>query len=94
MDAEVFKALSDGNRLRILEMLISGELCACRLLEALEITQPTLSHHMKILCRCGLVNSRREGQWSYYSVNPDKLREIIDYFESLKKSMKMTIDIQ
>ena len=49
VDAEVFKALSDANRLKILSMLSSGEICACRILEALDITQPTLSHHMKIL---------------------------------------------
>ncbi|MBQ8178869.1 MAG: winged helix-turn-helix transcriptional regulator, partial [Candidatus Methanomethylophilaceae archaeon] len=68
MDVEVMKALSDRNRLRIVEMLSDGELCACRLLEELDITQPTLSHHMSILCRSGLVNVRKEGQWSHYSL--------------------------
>ena len=54
----MFKALGDENRIRILKLLCSGEKCACTLLEALEISQPTLSHHMKILCDTGLVNSR------------------------------------
>ena len=67
--ALVFKALSDENRIRILKLLRAGEKCACKLLEAFEITQPTLSHHMKILCECGLVNSRKEGKWHYYSLN-------------------------
>ncbi|MCL2834760.1 MAG: metalloregulator ArsR/SmtB family transcription factor [Treponema sp.] len=67
--AELFKALSDGNRLMILEMLTEGELCACRILEKFKITQPTLSHHMKILCGCGLVNGRKMGKWTFYSIN-------------------------
>jgi Predicted transcriptional regulators len=67
----VFKAIADGNRIRILEILCNGEYCACVLLDDLNISQPTLSHHMKILCDAGIVNSRREGKWSYYSINPD-----------------------
>ena len=69
IDAELFKALSDGNRLIILEMLSRGETCACRLLEALNVVQPTLSHHMKILCDSGLVVSRKEGKWMHYSLS-------------------------
>ena len=83
IDAELFKALSDGNRLIILEMLSRGETCACRLLEALDVTQPTLSHHMKILCGCGLVTARKSGQWSYYSLNREKLDEVRSYLSSL-----------
>ena len=66
--AGVFKALSDENRIRILGQLRSGEKCACKLLEALNISQPTLSHHMKILCDAGLVTGRREGKWTHYSI--------------------------
>ena len=57
-DAKVFKAFCDENRLQILEMLRSGEKCACVLLENLQISQSTLSHHMKILCDSGIVASR------------------------------------
>ena len=67
--ASVFKALSDPNRLAILDMIKYEERCACKLLEELNITQPTLSHHMKILCEAGLVNARREGKWMHYSIN-------------------------
>lgn len=63
------KALSDSNRLRIVRLLSGGEMCACKLLERFEITQPTLSHHMKILCDCGLVNMRKDGKWCHYSLN-------------------------
>ena len=64
----IFKALSDENRIRILKMLHSGEKCACKLLEELNISQPTLSHHMRILCDAGIVNGRKEGKWTYYSI--------------------------
>ncbi len=60
--AAVFKALGDENRIRILLLLGGGELCACKLLEYLQISQSTLSHHMKILCDAGIVTGRKEGQ--------------------------------
>ncbi|MBR4226336.1 MAG: winged helix-turn-helix transcriptional regulator [Candidatus Methanomethylophilaceae archaeon] len=84
IDADVFKALSDGNRLKIMGMLSDGEICACRILEALDITQPTLSHHMKILCSSGLVKARRSGQWSYYSIDRARLEELKEFIDSLR----------
>ena len=60
-DVRMIKALADENRLRILECLHHGEKCACVILEELSITQSTLSHHMKLLCDCGLVDSRKMG---------------------------------
>ncbi len=67
--AKVFKALCDPNRLMIIEMLRGGERCACKLLEDLNISQSTLSHHMKILCESGFVNCRRDGKWMNYSLS-------------------------
>lgn len=67
--AVIFKALCDENRIRILKLLRSGEKCACKLLEELSVTQPTLSHHMKILCDSGIVVGRKEGKWMYYSIS-------------------------
>ena len=67
--AQIFKALSDENRIRILKQLRDGEKCGCELLEELKISQPTLSHHMKILCDSGLVTGRKEGKWIHYSIN-------------------------
>lgn len=78
--ALIFKALGDINRIRILKMLRSGETCACKLLAALEISQPTLSHHMKILCDAGIVNGRKEGKWTHYSINCEcacQLRDLL-----------------
>ena len=68
--ARVFKAFCDENRLQILEMLRSGEKCACMLLDELQISQSTLSHHMKILCDSGIVRGRKEGKWVHYSIDP------------------------
>ena len=68
-NARVFKAFCDENRLMILEMLQSGEKCACVLLEKLQITQPTLSHHMKILVDSEMVTARKQGKWTHYSIN-------------------------
>jgi len=77
--ARLFKALSDPNRLMIVEMLSCGELCACVILEKFQITQPTLSHHMKNLCDNKLVNGRKDGKWMYYSLNDETARSLKDF---------------
>ncbi len=77
--AMICKAMSDANRLHIIEMLTSGEKCGCKILEELHITQPTLSHHMKVLEDCGLVTSYKEGKWHHYSINCERFGEFKDY---------------
>lgn len=79
--ALICKALGDSNRLQIVQMLSEGEKCGCKLLEAFEITQPTLSHHMRILTECGLVIARKEGKWSHYSLNCETLKEYKQFIE-------------
>ncbi len=79
----ICKALGDSNRLEIVQMLSNGEKCGCSLLERFSITQPTLSHHMKILVECGLVNDRKEGKWHHYSLNCETLIEFKDSIGSL-----------
>lgn len=69
--SKVFKAFCDENRLQILEMLQGGEKCACHLLEEMQISQSTLSHHMKILCESGVVKGRKEGKWTHYFIDED-----------------------
>lgn len=76
--AKILKAISDPKRLRIVDMLSCGELCACRILEAFHITQPTLSHDMKLLVDAGLVNDRREGKNIYYSLNAQTIQRLQD----------------
>lgn len=78
---EIFKALAEKNRLLILDMLSCGELCACNIIEGLELTQPTVSHHMKILQQAGLVNGRKEGKWMHYSISKEKVDEISNYIQ-------------
>ena len=74
--ARIFKAIGDENRLQILALLRGGERCACKLLEDLQISQSTLSHHMKLLCDAGLVVGRKEGKWVHYSIEPDAAFEL------------------
>lgn len=81
--ARICKALGDPNRLKIIEMLSEGEKCACELLEAFAITQPTLSHHMKNLCECGLIHTRREGKWNHYSLNCETLQCLNAFISTL-----------
>ena len=80
--AMALKALSDPNRLVILECLKEGEQCACKILEQLRITQPTLSHHMRLLCIVNLVNCRRDGKWMHYSINQEKFMELKEFMGS------------
>ena len=82
-NARLLKALGDRSRLEIVDMLSGGELCACKILEKFNITQPTLSHHMKTLCECGLVTGRKAGKWIYYSLNGAKLGELQELFATL-----------
>ena len=84
--AQLFKALSDPNRLSIVEMLSCDELCACVILEKLNISQPTLSHHMKSLCDCRLVNGRKAGKWTYYTLNEETLQDIRKFWEDIAVS--------
>jgi len=71
----VFKALGDATRLRILRMLAeNGELCVCRIVDALNMGQPAVSHHMAALRHAGLVRHRKCGQWIYYSLDCDALQ--------------------
>ncbi|MBN2557780.1 MAG: winged helix-turn-helix transcriptional regulator [Clostridia bacterium] len=79
----VLKALSDETRLRILNMVSCGEMCACRILEEFNITQPTLSYHMKILTESGLVDARRDGAWMRYTLNRDRADEVRSFISDI-----------
>jgi len=79
--AQFFKILSDPNRLMILDMLSCGELCACVILEKFQITQPTLSHHMKSLCDSGMVIGRKDSKWMYYSLNVETMQCVKAFLE-------------
>lgn len=79
----VFKAFCDENRIKIIKQLQTGEKCACVLLDNLHISQPTLSHHMKILCDSGIVTVQKEGKWAHYSISPKGVAYASEYLLSL-----------
>ena len=81
--AVIFKALGDENRWKILDILKGGEKCADVLLNKLEISQPTLSHHMKILCDAGLVTGRKEGKWTHYSISEKGVEQATECLRQL-----------
>lgn len=74
--ARSFQALADDKRVRILELLGEGERCVCDLAEAIDITQPLLSFHLRTLREAGLVASRRKGRWVHYSLNRETLEQL------------------
>ena len=91
---EALKALSDPVRLRALEFLrspvasccrTSGEVCACDLEKHLNLSQPTVSHHMKVLIQAGLVTTEKRGRWVYYRINTAALHRVTEYLQGLEK---------
>lgn len=88
----VFKAFCDENRIRILQLLLNGEKCACKLLEEMNITQPTLSHHMKILCDSGIVVGRKDGKWMHYSISKEGAATAKVYLNALTNANRISED--
>ena len=83
--ALLFKALGDENRLRILKLVSQGEdLCACRILDELDITQPTLSHHMKILKDAGLISARKQGRWMHYAISENAINKGVECLQRFR----------
>ena len=73
---KIFKALGDRNRLAIMDLISENELNAGQILENVKMGQSTLSHHMKILCDCGIVTSRKDSRWVYYTINAEVVGEV------------------
>lgn len=84
--AKVFKAFCDPHRLKILNILKSGEHCACKLLELLDVSQSTLSHHMKILADANIVNVRKAGKWSYYTLSKEGICRVVNFLQQVSAS--------
>ena len=79
----IMKALSDETRLRIIDMLSCGTLCACDILEEFSISQSTLSYHMRILTESGLIQAQKDGAWMRYSLNQTKAEELIQFLNRI-----------
>lgn len=75
---QLFFGLADKTRLMILELLADEELCSCEITAALDLTQPTTSHHLGILERVGLIASRRDGKWVFYRLTNPKVRSLLE----------------
>ena len=77
-NANIFKALGDENRLKILELLLDGEKCGSELLEQFSMGQSTLSHHLKMMLSSGIIKSRKVKTATYYSINPDGAKKAVE----------------
>jgi DNA-binding transcriptional ArsR family regulator len=75
---QMFFGYADKTRLMILELLTDEELCSCEIMAALDLTEPTTSHHLGILERVGLVASRRDGKWVFYRIANAKVRSVLE----------------
>ena len=87
---ELFKALADETRLRILSLLSGGELCVCEITKVLDIGQPKASRHLAVLRQAELVSDRREGMWMYYSLaepRSETQRWIVAWLESAQREL-------
>ena len=82
---EGLKAMADPNRMHIVTMLSNQEMCAIELLRQLEISQPTLSHHMKVLILASIVKTRKSGAQVYYTVNAAKLEELASLLDGISR---------
>ena len=80
---KVFKALCDERRQRILELLHSGEKCACVLIDEMGMPQSSLSYHMKILCDSGIVTSWEEGKWTHYQISRQGSEKAIELLKAI-----------
>jgi len=81
--SETLRVISDPNRLRILCALFSGEKCVCEIEEGLAVSQPLASHHLGVLREAGLVEVRKEGTWSYYSLDKNAIRNLNHVFREI-----------
>ena len=84
--APLLKALADPVRLRLMSIVLShegGEACVCDLTPAFDLSQPTISHHLKVLHEAGLLNREKRGVWVYYQARPEALAALVTLFETV-----------
>ena len=82
----VLKAMADPNRMKIIDLLSNGDLCACEVLQHFDFTQPTLSHHMKVLENAGIVSVSKKKQWHYYGLNDEAVEGFMLFMTQLFSS--------
>jgi ArsR family transcriptional regulator len=87
---DIFKALSDETRLRILSLILSGEMCVCEIEDCLDLTQSNASRHLAALKNAGILSSSKQAQWAYYKLNEDfcnENKELMNYLADKLKSL-------
>lgn len=86
LGVDAFKALGDERRMQIMRMIAQNPgICSCKILEEFEMSQSTLSHHMKLLCDAGLVSCEREGRWTHYTLRHEGFDSAMEALVSLKR---------
>jgi ArsR family transcriptional regulator len=90
---EKLKALCDESRLKIIALLAGRELCACDFVENLDLTQPTISHHLKVLVESGLISCQKRGKWCFYRVNYTQLKDFLEELSHLASLRKEDIKL-
>jgi ArsR family transcriptional regulator len=78
----VLKALGDEHRLKILQLMLDEEKCVCEIIEQIELSQPTISHHLKVLKNADIILDRKEGKWVIYRPNKEKINEFKSFFDN------------
>ena len=86
---DIFKALAEESRLRILALLMQGEMCVCEIEDCLELTQSNASRHLTVLKNAGILTSTKKAQWAYYKLNDEFLKENQDLFNYISAKIKM-----
>ncbi|MGH4052190.1 MAG: ArsR/SmtB family transcription factor [Clostridium sp.] len=85
---DIFKALAEENRLRILALVLQGEMCVCEIEDCLNMTQSNVSRHLTALRRCGILASYKKAQWTYYKIDSNFIEKNGDLFAYLTKQLK------
>ncbi|MBE6024320.1 MAG: winged helix-turn-helix transcriptional regulator [Cellulosilyticum sp.] len=88
----IFKALADETRLEIVKMLAQQAQCPCHILQAFDISQPTLSYHIKVLCEAGIIEGKRQGAVMECRVNPEKIRALKLLFKNIEQTLENNIN--
>ena len=91
---EVFKALSDKTRVRILLLLMERDLCVCELMFVLKMEQSRVSHQLQVLKNADLVKNEREGKWMIYSISPAKKEMLLTIFDRVIPQLKAAVESQ
>jgi ArsR family transcriptional regulator len=89
--AQAFHALADDTRVAILRQLARGERCVCDIQTGLELSQPLLSFHLRVLRQAGLVKARRDGRWAYYALDPAGLAPLRQYLDRLQQAAERAL---